>query len=165
MLYLVRSYLHLTKCWAWCLIFVMRFRLAMCVLAALGVVTAASGMNRWEALSMLETGNDDCAVGRCGEISRYQIRAELWPGGNPQNPKAALVAARNIMQSRTQQFQKTHGRSPNDFEFYVLWNAPSEVDHPVSCVVERAQRFVNLVQRTERPVQAFVPPKKPARAS
>jgi hypothetical protein len=143
----------------------MRFKLAMCALAALGVVVTASGMTRWEALSMLETGNDDCAVGRCGEISRYQIRAELWPGGNPQNAKAALTVARNIMQERAQQFQKTHGRSPNDFEFYVLWNAPAQVDHPVSIVVERARRFVNLVQRDERPVQASTLFRKAAKPS
>jgi hypothetical protein len=143
----------------------MRFKLAMCALAALGVVVSASGMTRWEALSMLETGNSDGVVGRCGEISRYQIRAELWPGGNPQNAQAALTVARSIMQDRIQHFQKTHGRSPSDFEFYVLWNAPAQVDHPVSCVVERAQRFVNLVQRNEHPVQASVPFRKAARPS
>jgi hypothetical protein len=116
---------------------------------------------------MLETGNDDSAVGSCGEISRFQIRAQLWPGGNPQNPRAALTVARTIMQERVQHFQRTHGRSPNDFEFYVLWNAPAEVDHPVSCVIERAQRFVNLVQREERQiqVQASAPSRKVARAS
>jgi hypothetical protein len=132
----------------------MIFKLAMCALAALGVVFSASGMNRWEALSMLETGNNDCAVGRCGEISRFQIRAQLWPGGNPQNARAALTVAQRIMRLRQAQFEQTHNRLPNDFEFYVLWNAPAEVDHPVPCVVERAQRFVNLVRRGEEQIQA-----------
>ena len=143
----------------------MKFKLAMCALAALGVVVSASGMTRWDALSMLETGDNDAAVGRCGEISRYQIRAELWPGGNPQDSKAALAVARNIMQERTQRFQKTHGRSPSDFEFYVLWNAPAQVDHPVSCVVERAQRFVNLVGRDDHQNQVSVPLRKTAKLS
>ncbi|HLX96122.1 MAG TPA: hypothetical protein VKU37_10305 [Verrucomicrobiae bacterium] len=134
----------------------MKFILAMCALAALGVVSSASGMDRWKALSMLETGDNDYAVGRCGEISRFQIRPQLWPGGNPQNTKAALTVAQSIMQARVERFEQTHGRSPNDFEFYVLWNAPAEVDHPVSCVVERAQRYVNLVQRDERQTQAVV---------
>jgi hypothetical protein len=143
----------------------MKLILAMCALAALGVVSSASGMDRWRALSMLETGDNDYAIGRCGEISRFQIRAEYWPGGNPQNPRAALAVARNIMQARVGRFQQAHGRSPNDFEFYVLWNAPAEVDHPVSCVVERAQRYVNLVQRDERQVQAAVYFRKAANAS
>ena len=69
------------------------------------------------------------------------------------------------MQARVGRFQQTHGRSPNDFEFYVLWNAPAEVDHPVSCVVERAQRYVNLVQRDDRQAQAAVYFKKEANAS
>ena len=128
--------------------------MAMCALAALGVVFSASGMNRWEALSMLETGNNDYAIGRCGEISRYQIRAQLWPGGDPQNARAALTVAQRIMRARLGQFEQTHGRLPTDFEFYVLWNAPAEVDHPVPCVVERARRFVNLVRRDEQQIQA-----------
>lgn len=143
----------------------MRFKLAMCALAALGVVVSASGMNRWEALSMLETGNDDSAIGRCGEISRFQIRAELWPGGNPQNAQAALGVARNIMQARVQRFVQTHGRSPTNFEFYVLWNAPAEIDHPVPCVAERARRFANLVERDTRQTQAASSFKKATNAS
>jgi hypothetical protein len=143
----------------------MKFLLAMCALAALGVVSSASGMDRWRALSMLETGDNDYAIGRCGEISRFQIRPQLWPGGNPQNTMAALTVARNIMQARMERFQATHGRCPNDFEFYVLWNAPAEVDHPVSCVVERAQRYVNLVQRDERQTQAVTFFRKAANAS
>ena len=137
----------------------------MCALAALGVVVSASGMNRWEALSMLETGNDDSAIGRCGEISRFQIRAELWPGGNPQNAQAALGVARNIMQARVQRFVQTHGRSPTNFEFYVLWNAPAEIDHPVPCVAERARRFANLVERDTRQTQAASSFKKATNAS
>lgn len=125
----------------------------MCALAALGVVFSASGMNRWQALSMLETGDNDYAIGRCGEISRFQIRAQFWPGGNPQNPRAALVVAQNIMQARVARFEQTHKRLPNDFEFYILWNAPAEVDHPVPCVAERAQRFTNLVERDEHQAQ------------
>ena len=143
----------------------MRFKLAMCALAALGVVLSASGMNRWEALSMLETGNNDYAIGRCGEISRFQIRAQLWPGGDPLNARAALTVAQRIMRARLGQFEQTHRRLPTDFEFYVLWNAPAEVDHPVPCVVERAQRFVNLVRRDEQQAQAAYFPRKATNAS
>jgi hypothetical protein len=64
-----------------------------------------------------------------------------------------LTVARSIMQARVEQFEQTHRRQPTDFEFYVLWNAPAEVDHPVPCVVERARRFVNLVRRDELQAQ------------
>jgi len=107
-------------------------------------------MDRWAALSMIESGDDDRAVGPGGEISRYQIRPELWPGGNPQNTQLALAAAQQIMLPRIEQFKKSHQRLPTDFEFYVLWNAPWEVDHPSAAVTERARRFSNLVDRVQR---------------
>ena len=105
-------------------------------------------MDRWEALSMIESGNNDHAIGAVGEVSRYQIRPELWPGGNPENPREALTAAQKTMVPRLNQFTRNHKRQPNDFEFYVLWNAPWQADHPSNVVRERAQRFVNLVQQS-----------------
>jgi len=95
---------------------------------------------------MIESGNNDHAVGAVGEISRFQIRPELWPGGNPHDPQQALTAAQSTMRPRVDRFQRSHGRRPTDFEFYVLWNAPWQADHPSAVVRERAQRFVNLVQ-------------------
>jgi hypothetical protein len=105
----------------------------------------ARALDRWTALGMLESGGDDHAVGRAGEISRYQIRPELWPGGNPVDASNALANAQCIMSPRMAVFAKSHGRMPDDFEFYVLWNAPAQIDHPHHAVAERAQRFVNLV--------------------
>jgi hypothetical protein len=107
--------------------------------------TNALAMDRWTALAMLESGDDDRAVGRVGEISRYQIRPELWPGGNPLDTRIALANARRIMSVRVAAFEQSHGRAPDDFEFYVLWNAPAQINHPHRIVAERARRFVNLV--------------------
>lgn len=103
-------------------------------------------MDRWAALSMIESGDNDNAVGPGGEISRFQIRPELWPGGNPQDNRIALAAAQEIMEPRLLEFQKSHQRAATDFEFYVLWNAPWQADHPSKTVTERARRFANLVQ-------------------
>ena len=106
----------------------------------------ASAMDRWAALSMIESGDDDQAVGTCGEISRFQILRKLWPGGDPQNIQVALTAAQEIMRPRLAAFQQSHQHMPTDFEFYVLWNAPLQTDHPSAVVAERAQRFANLVE-------------------
>ena len=105
-------------------------------------------MDRWQALSMIESGNNDRAIGQHGEISRFQIRPELWPGGNSQNQGQALAAAKEIMKPRLEAFEKTHGRPASDFEFYVLWNAPWQANHPAKAVTERARRFSNLVRLT-----------------
>jgi hypothetical protein len=107
--------------------------------------TNAMAMDRWAALAMLETGGNDRVVGRVGEVSRYQIRPELWPGGNPLDTRVALANARRIMSARVMAFEQSHGRAPDDFEFYVLWNAPSQINHTHRAVAERARRFVNLV--------------------
>ncbi|HSY16715.1 MAG TPA: hypothetical protein VK815_00205 [Candidatus Acidoferrales bacterium] len=105
----------------------------------------ARALDRWTALAMLESGGDDHVIGRAGEISRYQIRPEFWPGGDPADASNALANAQSIMSPRLAVFARSHGRMPDDFEFYVLWNAPAQVDHPHHAVAERALRFVNLV--------------------
>jgi hypothetical protein len=123
----------------------MRIRLLVLILT--GLCLTAPAMDRWAALSMIESGDNDRAVGPGGEISRFQIRPELWPGGNPQDTQIALTAAQQLMISRIEQFKQSHQRLPTDFEFYVLWNAPWQVDHPSAAVTERARRFSNLIQR------------------
>jgi hypothetical protein len=112
---------------------------------ACALIPSAHAMDRWSALSMIESGNNDAAVGSVGEISRYQIRPTLWPGGNPHNPNLALNVAQTIMRQRLARFEHTHNRMPSDFEFYVLWNAPEQVNHPRRAVARRAERFANLV--------------------
>ena len=126
----------------------MRRLFIILTVAVLGLsMRPARAMDRWAALSMIESGDDDRAIGPDGEISRFQIRPKLWSGGNPQNAQAALAAAREIMLRRVERFQRMLRRAPTDFEFYVLWNAPWQVDHPSAAVAERARRFSNLIQR------------------
>lgn len=136
----------LTQIEASCLLTMMKVSTFLCLLIVCGAMSAF-GMNRWSALSMLESGNNDRAVGQRGEVSRFQILPTLWPGGNPQNRQEALAAAQTIMHKRVAHFEKIHKRPPTDFEFYVLWNAPWQIRHPSRTVAERAQRFSNLVHR------------------
>jgi hypothetical protein len=126
----------------------MRIRLAILVAGGLVLfATAVPAMDRWSALSMIESGDNDHAVGPRGEVSRFQIRPELWPGGNSQDAKNALAAAKDVMKPRLEAFEKAHGRPATDFEFYVLWNAPWQANHPSKAVTERAHRFSNLIRR------------------
>ncbi|HSY09458.1 MAG TPA: hypothetical protein VK840_00945 [Candidatus Dormibacteraeota bacterium] len=123
-------------------------------MAVLGVVLHTAAMDRWVALSMIESGDNDYAVGTCGEISRYQIKPEFWPGGDPSDAHAALATARQIMSERVEAFERSHNRAPSDYEFYILWNAPGQVDHPRTVVRERARRFENLIQKSDSPQYA-----------
>src|ERR1700677_2745464 len=133
----------------------MRIKSLSVLIGICAFISTAQAMDRWSALSMLESGNDDQAIGSRGEVSRYQIRPYLWPGGNPVNAHLALNVAQKIMQSRITRFEQTHNRVPTDFEFYVLWNAPQEVNHPCRAVARRAERYANLVRRPDHEL-AFV---------
>ena len=126
--------------------FSMKIRLSILLLVGLGLAMTSPAMDRWTALSMIESGDDDHAVGPGGEISRFQIRHKLWPGCDAKNPQVALAVAREIMRSRLAGFQINHRREVTNFEFYVLWNAPWQADHPSAVVTERARRFANLVE-------------------
>ena len=111
-------------------------------------------MDRWSALSQIESGNNDKAVGRLGEISRFQILPNVWTALAPENadwenPIDALAVAKVAMKKRCADFERTYHRAPTDFEFYVLWNAPAQVEQPSGVVSERAKRFCNLLSKNK----------------
>jgi hypothetical protein len=132
------------------------------------VPMAAFSMDRLSALSLIESANNDRAVGRAGEISRYQILKREWRSvtrsTNYRDPALARQVTLTLIDRRLERFQQIYGRTPTDFEFYALWNAPGQVfKRRVSpTVAERAHRFANLcrwdpeavpgaVQRSPRP--------------
>jgi hypothetical protein len=108
-------------------------------------------LDRWSALSQIESGDNDHAVGSAGEISRFQMRPETWqrfapPTADWTKPEDALAIAKEAMQDRCCAFERSVHRPPTDFEFYVLWNAPAQVQRPSKAVSARAERFCNLVK-------------------
>jgi len=111
-------------------------------------------MDRWSALSQIESGNNDRAVGRAGEISRYQIKPKIWAHYAPDKadwgkPQDSLAVVKEAMQARCRAFERSFHRPPTDFEFYVLWNAPAQIRHPTKSVSARAKRFCNLVEQED----------------
>jgi len=112
-------------------------------------------MDRWAALSQLESGDNDSARGAAGEVSRYQVRPEIWKQYAAANmnwlvPADALRVAQSIMNERCAEFEHAFGRRPTDFEFFILWNAPARIERPAKAVQERARRFCNLVSKPLR---------------
>jgi hypothetical protein len=125
-------------------------RIALLAFAMAGICFASPAMDRWAALSQIESGDNDKAVGKKGEISRYQILPDVWAvfapeNANWENPKDALAVAKEAMKKRCAEFEQTFHRAATDFEFYVLWNAPAQIERPGSAVSERAKRFCNLL--------------------
>lgn len=117
---------------------------------------------RQYALGMLETGNDDRAVGGLGEVSRYQIMPSVWKSYSTsrsyQNLDVATEVARQHWASLYEYFKKKTDREPTNFDMYVLWNTrhgyyagkgfTPEKLNPV--IRDRAQRFTNLVEDSLR---------------
>lgn len=123
----------------------MKFIIAILFICTVSV--RALAMDRFAALSMLESGDNDNAVGAKGEVSRYQIQPRYWIEGNPHNARMALANAQAIMQVRSARFHNLFHRWPTDFEFYILWNAPADffAGEKISATVrDRADRFTNL---------------------
>jgi hypothetical protein len=114
---------------------------------------------RLNALGMIETGNNDQAIGSAGEISRYQLSPPVWRSYSRsmdyENPGLALQVARQHWSFLAAYFKEKTGRTPSDFDMYVLWNtrygyyARKGFSKQQLCAVvqDRAQRFVNLVNR------------------
>ena len=110
---------------------------------------------------MIETGNNDEEIGGAGEVSRYQIMPSVWKRYSRSeryyDPAASFEVARQHWSVLYAGFKQQARREPTDFDMYVLWNTrygyyanrgfkPAHLD-PV--VRDRAQRFVNLVARSE----------------
>ena len=100
---------------------------------------------RLAALSMVESGDNDQAIGRAGEVSRFQILPNVWAryfftspplhfplsqrerAGVRESATNAFTAwhiAYAIMQDRCSAFETKFHRPPTDREFYILWARP-----------------------------------------
>ncbi len=110
---------------------------------------------------MIETADDDDAIGGAGEVSRYQIKPWIWRRYSDseayRNQRISAEVAEQHLAGLERTFEKRAGRIPTDFDVYVLWNAgPTYYArvgfskarvHPV--IRERAQRYANLRQRAD----------------
>lgn len=116
-------------------------------------VCSVCEMDKWSALSMIETGDRDCCVGKAGEISRWQIKRSVWhsntslPFSAATSQIQAKTVAERVQGVRIAHFKAVHHREPTNVEFYLLWNCPAHVLKPSAAELERAQRFANLCER------------------
>jgi hypothetical protein len=115
-------------------------------LLILSLAVRCCGMDRFEALSQIESGDCDVCVGRYGEVSRYQILPSVWrqytklPLGAATNPFTARNVAEAIMADRARGVMWT------DSLWYMVWHRPGRIFKPTAREADRAQRFANLCQ-------------------
>lgn len=126
------------------------------VMLALTTISASAGLNRLDALSMIESGNNDLAIGQAGEVSRFQIRPQVWRQYSHsrayENAGVAAAVAQKHVAYLEALFRERTGREATDLDIYILWNAGPgyyerhgfTVERVHREIRERAQRYVNL---------------------
>jgi hypothetical protein len=127
----------------------------MRILTALAVFTAINAMSLSfnEALSQIESGNNDYAIGKNDERGRYQICPKVWrkhsryPISKATDPNYSFSVLQRIWIPRIKAFEKQQNREATIREYYILWHRPAEVLKPSRKVLERAKRFENLVNK------------------
>ena len=106
------------------------------------------------ALSQIESGDNDSAVGASGEITRYQIAPAVWEhqlsafphmASKHQDKMLSRMVAFEIWSHRLDDFQKVKNRNPSLEELYLLWHRPARVLCPHPRERERSERFASLV--------------------
>lgn len=108
------------------------------------------------ALGQFESGNNDHARGKAGEVSRYQILRPYWlevtNSRNWTSPVQARVVAERILTRRIDHFVRSTHRLPRADEVYALWNKPGwfeasgwRIDKLPAVTRGRCKRFKNLV--------------------
>lgn len=106
------------------------------------------------ALSQIESGDNDRAIGPNGEVSRYQIKPSVWAAElsgrtfsqrHPENQKIAAAVALEIWQRRVNRFMAQYDAPPTPRIMYLLWHRPAHVFTATARERERATRFANLV--------------------
>jgi len=115
-----------------------------------------------EALATVESGGNDRAVGRAGEVSRYQIKPDVWrravkaKGWKARDAEAAKRVANAILDERINRFKQATGREPTAREVYALWNAPGVLaqqgwryERLPKVVRFRCERFATEISRRE----------------
>lgn len=104
-------------------------------------VVNLNAMSYWQALSQLESGDNDKAIGQHFEVSRYQILREYWPPGlDWENPQVALYVARDIiMKERVDRFVLHNNHQPTAREWVRLWHGREDRGYE--------DRFINLLNR------------------
>jgi hypothetical protein len=87
----------------------------------------AQGMSFWAALAQIESGANDYAIGDVGEISRYQIRPEIWrlysSSKRYEDPAVALRIAQKYMAKLKRDFERATGRAPTEADCVILWKS------------------------------------------
>lgn len=122
----------------------------------------------FKALACIESGFDNEAVGKAGEVSRYQILPKTWkwiskkqkakiPLNKSKDEAIANYVAKLIIFDNSAEFYKINKHNPTYTDHYIMWNAGFSYykyrgfrqENVSKEVLDRATRFSELVKYYE----------------
>ncbi len=125
---------------------------------------AKAELSRLDALSLIESGDNDAAVGRAGEVSRFQIMPHVWShysGSRAfRNTKVSTAVAAMHLEELTTWFQQRTGRAASDFDIYVMWNAGPTYYHRIGFKTSRVNRVITERARRYAALRATTPTRR-----
>ena len=114
------------------------------------------------AISQVESGGNDHAVGRSGEVSRYQIKKMVWRKysrtRNYSNPSESRRVAIEHLKTLERTFRSELGEAPTELDLAVMWQSGFDGYRKSYCNPERMRseqrdrlrRIINLIEEHER---------------
>lgn len=128
------------------------------ILLLLLATVAAPAMSFWNALSQIESGDNDKAIGSAGELGRYQVKPAFWTPQErlqAQNQQIALTVAIRHMNALKASFKRLTGRDATDTDAIVLWKAGVagyarkgfDTGRMSAAQQDRIERLRNLMER------------------
>jgi hypothetical protein len=112
----------------------------------------------FRALATVESGGRDHAVGRSGEVSRYQITPANWRrhggrGLDPTRPAHARAVAQHFWIREVMPYIRATGQRPTTAHAYALWHRPGafrrvgyRLDALPSLIQRRCHRFAEKLK-------------------
>ena len=97
--------------------------------AAMLWTTLASAMSFWGALAEIESGQNDYVIGSVGEVSRYQIRPEIWKAYSAGHHYdyvdrgVALSIAEKYLTRLKREFAEATGRQATEEDCVIMWKS------------------------------------------
>ena len=115
----------------------------------------------FQALADIESGGNDRAVGKKGEVSAFQILPSMWKSYSEspctpyhtQRKDKSICVARKINSNNTMTYKKDTGQMPQVFDMYVMWNYGVTKYRKLKYdrtklpkqIKDRATRFLNIL--------------------
>lgn len=119
----------------------------------LALLTANCHAGIIEVISQVESGDRDNAIGRHGELSRWQVMGYVrrdYPDTDWLDVRSSRLAVFEELRKRSVHFVRRFGRPPTDFESALLWHCPNR-KHPTTSDLDYAARVVALGCEQSRP--------------